>query len=429
MDKKPDLEAGSCYHNRIVPTQQACAIIQRIRDSPTFRRAERPDSYPPVASIPRTSPERLAQASADNTPESPAASTVLYLAYGSNLSAETFLGWRGIRPLSQINVSAPAFDLAFDLPGLPYMEPCFANTTPRKLPIPIPKPPKIPGDGTPGLPQPPPSPPLSSGSSSGNSEASPPSSTPKWTKGLYGVVYEVTPDDYATIIKTERGLSQYQDVLTPCVALPPPPSLHVPEKPPTPPELPPRPFLAHTLYAPRPPPPPHEGDGDRRWWWQRLLYPVRRPDPTYAQPSPRYLRQIRDGAREHGLPAEYRAYLAGLRGYEATTRRQAAGRLLVGVVFLPLVAVLVLLDRLLGEGPRWLAVARLVFANLLWIVYDAVLRPIFGDGERTMAEDDGGDESGNEGARRRAIKERRMTRLRESRMEGGDEKSMLLRDW
>src|SRR2546423_15052437 len=33
--------------------------------------------------------------------------TVLYLAYGSNLSAETFRGKRGIQPISQVNVLVP----------------------------------------------------------------------------------------------------------------------------------------------------------------------------------------------------------------------------------------------------------------------------------------------------------------------------------
>lgn len=126
---------------------------------------------------PETSRERLALAS----PDSPSASTktILYLAYGSNLCAETFLGRRGIRPVSQINVSAPAFDLSFDLPGIPYNEPCFANTRPRKIP------------GIPGQPPKFPPPPYSAA-------AAAPASKPTWSKGVYGVVYEVTPETTPT---------------------------------------------------------------------------------------------------------------------------------------------------------------------------------------------------------------------------------------
>ena len=54
--------------------------------------------------------------------------TIFYLAYGSNLSAETFQGKRGIRPISQLNVLVPELALTFDIPGIPYLEPCFANT-------------------------------------------------------------------------------------------------------------------------------------------------------------------------------------------------------------------------------------------------------------------------------------------------------------
>ena len=54
--------------------------------------------------------------------------TVLYLAYGSNLCAETFQGKRGIKPLAAVNVVVPSLQMTFDLPGIPYAEPCFANT-------------------------------------------------------------------------------------------------------------------------------------------------------------------------------------------------------------------------------------------------------------------------------------------------------------
>lgn len=50
-----------------------------------------------------------------------------YLAYGSNLNSNVFRGRRGIRPLDAKPVLAPGLQLVFDLPGVPYLEPRFAN--------------------------------------------------------------------------------------------------------------------------------------------------------------------------------------------------------------------------------------------------------------------------------------------------------------
>ncbi|KAI2633653.1 hypothetical protein GGS26DRAFT_55916 [Hypomontagnella submonticulosa] len=404
------------------PCQQAHTLIRRIRNSILHRRNPQPASYPP---LPRTSPERLALASTDS-PDDASAPTVLYLAYGSNLSAETFRGARGIKPISGVNVSAPGFDLTFDLPGLPYWEPCFSNVTPRKLP----KPP-IPGD-PPKFPPPPPSPPSTLSSREGKQEAThlpvvPPDGSPSWSKGLYGVVYEVTRADYATIIRTEGPA--YHDVLTPCFALPPP--IHVPEKPPIP-ELP-QPFVAHTLYAPRLPSlPPHDGDGDGDGrdglkWWQKLLLPLRRPEPDYAQPSPRYLRLIRDGAREHYLPDDYQMYLSRLPAYKITTWRQEIGRWLLMLMVLPFFVPILALGSVLadkdGKVPRWLDAASMVLMNLVWKLYDGVFKPIFGDGERTI-EDEDEDEDEDDSSRNT----RRHSTVRNTHG-WGSEKSALLGDW
>ncbi|KAI0486309.1 hypothetical protein F4859DRAFT_511303 [Xylaria cf. heliscus] len=422
MSEQPDTRVEQGLDERSVPApKQGERCLRRLSDSPTWNRRAVPKSYPPISSIPKTSRERLALASPDNT--TAPAKTILYLAYGSNLCAETFLGRRGIRPVSQINVSAPAFDLCFDLPGIPYNEPCFANTRPRKIPkppVPVPVPVPVPG-------QPPkfPPPPYSVAVAAA---APPASSKPTWSKGVYGVVYEVTPEDYATIIKTEGGGQGYHDVLTPCFELPP--ALHVPEKPPFP-DLP-KPFLAHTLYAPSLPnlPGDHDpkkkknpgkveayndndkeeeeeddddddddddGDDDdkdprKQPWLRRLLLPVHRPDPDYAQASARYLKLIRDGAREHALPDDYQAYLAQLQSYTLTSARQRVGRVLFMVAALPALMLMLGLGRLLaddvGRTPRWLGLATTVCMNLLWALYDAFFKPLFGDGERTMSEEE-----------------------------------------
>lgn len=408
------------------------AILDRLcnteaASAPTSSSLLRQHSYHPTASTPRTSAVRLSQPDAWPTPfptEPVPASTVhpgavapksvLYLAYGSNLCAKTFLGTRGIRPLSQVNVSAPSLRLVFDLPGLPYAEPCFANTAPRKLPR-LPNPPKMPPD----LPRPPIDPPsrvqdIQKQQPRVSVSVSVPGD-PVWDKGLIGVVYEVTPEDFARIVATEGGGASYADIMVPC--LPIPPRMGVPEKPGWPPELP-KMFLAHTLYAPRLPgggtPPPGKGDGDGdgedegegdggddgKWkiplpawmkrWAARLVTPVRRPEQDYAQPSARYLKLIRDGAREHELPDEYQRYLAELKPYSITRPLQAVGLVLFLLLFgLPfLFAGLggrVFADER-GRVPRWLAVYMAVLINVVWMTYDGVFKPVFGDGERTEEE-------------------------------------------
>ncbi|KAI2635502.1 hypothetical protein GGS21DRAFT_85465 [Xylaria nigripes] len=364
--------------------EQGNTEVEKVRHVPAHEQGQSsmmfswsPSNWTRRASspIPRTSPERLALASDENT----SAKTILYLAYGSNMAAKTFLGARGIRPISQINVSAPAFELTFDLPGLPYSEPCFANTRPRK----IPKPP-VP---VPGLPPPPP--PYSVAPDNG----------PTWSKGIYGVVYEVTPEDYATIIKTEGGGQGYHDVLTLCFVLPPP--LHVPERPPFP-DLP-KPFLAHTLYAPALPDPTND-DGEsgekthacrnglpkKLPWLRRLILPPHRPDSEYAQASLRYLNLLRDGSREHDLPEDYQKYLAQLQPYTITTTRQQIGRALFYVLVLPLLLIVTVVSKWIADDrgltPHWFRLLTNALSNIAWMVYDCCFKPVFGDGERTIAE-------------------------------------------
>ncbi|KAL8822574.1 MAG: hypothetical protein Q9170_008393, partial [Blastenia crenularia] len=232
--------------------------------------------------------------------------TYLYLAYGSNLAASTFRGVRGIRPLAALNVVVPELVMTFDLAGLPYIEPCFANTAY------ITHPPPSPTQQQPGNTSP---------SNEKSPLLSPTYSNPHWPKGLVGVVYEVTPTDYAHIIATEGGGASYRDVLVTChplLASTP----TVPSNPTTPA------FKAHTLYSPLSPP----GSGSKRG---RHLS---RPDPNYAQPSQRYINLIRTGAEEHGIPHEYRDYLDELKPYTITTRGQEMGRFVFQMTWLPILS-------------------------------------------------------------------------------------------
>jgi len=284
--------------------------------------------------------------------------TYLYLAYGSNLCYETFQKSRGIKPLANINVQVPTLRLTFDLPGVPYLEPCFANS---------------------GIRDPIKDDPIRKPNDKYNKD--------RWHKGLIGVVYEVTASDYAHIIATEGGGASYKDILVLCHPLPH--SSTVPAIPTT------KPFLARTLFAPlaphpkRGPPRPRAAAGR-----------TQRPDPSYAQASARYLKLVTDGAAEHALPAEYQAYVRAIRPYTATRLRQRLGRAAFAAAWLPLLLALLMLMRALrddrGRAPRWLQALSVAVFTGVWGSYDRVFKPVFGDGERSVPNGDGhgGSESG-----------------------------------
>jgi hypothetical protein len=160
-----------------------------------------------------------------------------YLAYGSNLSEKSFLQRRGIKPLRSLAVWSPEFQLAFNLPGLPYVEPRFANV----IQVPEEKRNKDGWDET--KPQP-------------------------WGTGLVGVAYYVTSEDMAKILITEGGGSSYQVVQVDCEEVPNESGLGSaggkPEK-----------VRANTLFADNP---------------NRLR-------AKHGQPSPRYMNLLRTGAR------------------------------------------------------------------------------------------------------------------------------------
>lgn len=261
--------------------------------------------------------------------------TVLYLAYGSNLCYQTFQGSRGIKPISQMNVVVPDLRMTFDLPGIAYAEPCFANSA-RRDP----------------------------NSPSQNSKYN----KDKWKKGMVGVVYEVTSSDYAHIIATEGGGASYQDILVSCHPLEDNVDV-VPEMPTTPP------FKAHTLFAPAL---SQDTPGGR----------FQRPDPSYAQASARYLKLITDGADEHRMPQEYKSYLHSLQPYTMTSQKQRLGQFVFLALWTPFILLVFAIGKLVqdkkGRAPKWFAeIIQGVFASA-WRSYDCFFRPLFGDGERTQ---------------------------------------------
>ncbi|GAB7353288.1 hypothetical protein MBLNU459_g3791t1 [Dothideomycetes sp. NU459] len=286
--------------------------------------------------------------------------TYLYLAYGSNLSKETFRGNRGIKPLSQVNVQVPELRLTFDLPGIAYAEPCFANTA-RRDPE---------NDAVSEFPE--------KSELAGLATEEEDYHKNRWHKGLIGVVYEVTPSDYAHIIATEGGGSSYQDVMVDCYPfVSSDPSEPVPLHPST------KPFQAHTLFAPAKEPgeqPPKNGGR------------FQRPDTSYAQPSARYLKLITDGAAECQLPYEYQRYLNDIRPYTITSNKQRLGQFVFLSLWLPIIMFIFGLSGSFadekGRAPEWLRVLSGALFQASWASYDTYFKDLFGDGERTTPKGD-----------------------------------------
>jgi hypothetical protein len=305
--------------------------------------------------------------------------TKLYLAYGSNLSNETFRGNRGIKPLSQVNVQVPSLRLTFDLPGLPYAEPCFANTARRDPKNDAPHEERSTVDDE-----------KREVSEVRRSEEK--YRKNRWHKGLIGVVYEVTPEDYAHIIATEGGGSSYHDILVECHSFDSSdPTQPVPQNPTTPA------FQAHTLFAPATLPgeePPK--DGGR----------FQRPDTSYAQASARYLKLLTDGAAECSLPYEYQDYLRAIHAFTITTQKQRMGQFIFTTLWSPFIVLIFALGRLFADEngivPPWLKFLTAAIFKSVWVSYDKMFKPLFGDGERSIP--DGGDAAPDEEAQQGRIK-------------------------
>ncbi|KAB8233459.1 uncharacterized protein BDW43DRAFT_87749 [Aspergillus alliaceus] len=300
--------------------------------------------------------------------------TVLYLAYGSNLASKTFRGMRGIKPISQINVIVPELRLTFDLPGLPYLEPCFAasqfcDTSGKRTNT---------DNGTHnGLDE----------DIISESTTLIPQKEPDYLPDspLIGVVYEVSLTDYARIIATEGGGNGYKDIVVDCYPFPKSydPADPIPACPET------KPFKAHTLLAPE----TNIDELSRRAHTQRTssFYPRSGPivrKSGYPQPSARYLNLIMTGAVEHNLPTSYRAYLSRVQTYRITTVRQKIGKVIFVVAWgLPMLLILSL-SRVLagadGRSPQWLMKLSDIMLTTMWGSYDNIFFPLFGDGERTI---------------------------------------------
>lgn len=281
-----------------------------------------------IPRLPLPSPGRLT----DSLLEEPFANkhppphrTVLYLAYGSNLEYVTFQERRGIRPLAAVNVLCEELALTFDLSGIPYVEPCFGNVQRRD---------PSPGTGRVDF-----------------STMFPP---------LHGVVYEVTASDYGHIIATEGG--GYADVLVACTPIDTPRTTSEEAG------ILRTPFKAHTLLAP--------SSG-------------RQSLDRGSQPSERYLNLIRTGAAEHSLPKAWREYLDTFKAFRITTLGQRIGKIVFVTSWAPWVIALITLRRFVPNGREgklsWIVRHGMVIFKFMWLSHDWFFKPVFGDGEKTMA--------------------------------------------
>lgn len=257
----------------------------------------------------------------ESTPES-----IAYLAYGSNLASKTFRGRRGIKPLESHPVFVPTLNLEFDLPGVPYLEPCFANVSVHPD---VKYTPELEKNFNPVL--------------TGANLADRP-------HGLYGVVYMVTPADYAKIIMTEGGGASYKDELVVCYPL----------------DENFAPIEAHTLHAGPP--------------------STRVIDPP-QECSPRYLNLLVDGSKEHNLPDKWVGYLSSLPSYRATTVGQKIGKYVLITTWLPSFIAIHLGSLLLrdkeGRMPSWMQSLFRGYSKAMWTYYDVFLKKLCGDGERS----------------------------------------------
>ena len=279
-----------------------------------------------------------------------AGKTVLYLAYGSNLCAATFQGSRGIRPISALNVSVPHLELVFDLPGFCYREPRFANTRFR-LPesVQSTKHQKN-GEKNSLLPQ---VPTLSDNPGTATSLG--------WAKGLVGVVYEITEEEWEHVIRTEGGGSAYAVVEVPCFPLEQGAELDGEGR-----KV--KALTAHTLLA-------GQKTSDRR-------------PRGFGQPSKRYLDLIKAGAKEHNLPKEYQDWLATIEPFALIHLRQKIGQKVFYALWMPWFMTFFVISSLIPfqnhrPSPLVGSLTAALFRSI-WLSYDYGFKWVFGNGERSV---------------------------------------------
>lgn len=412
LDHQEDDETvppSQCQYSAIEALSRLRGLLPAVFAKPAAISTEEPHPLPTTTTERRRASivadsidqdEHLSEKIADQLPQTVAAEeTVLYLAYGSNMAEKTFRGMRGIKPLSNINVLVPELRLTFDLPGVPYIEPCFAGTQFRDPDAPSEQNTECDEEEEDGV--------LVEDSDymsekaplmaeSQRSDEKSGYHKTRWHKPLVGVVYEVTVTDFAKIIATEGGGRGYRDVVVDCYPFAEDykPTDPVPEHPGT------GAFKVHTLLSPAADEArkrrqkgdnavPAEPDTPTpSAFWPLRNEPHLRPDPNYAQSSARYLKLLTTGAAENNLPIAYQEYLAQIRPYRITTTCQKIGKFIFLGLWGPWVLAILSLSKAFagpdGRSPPWLAALANTLFDLVWKSYDGFFVKAFGDGERSL---------------------------------------------
>ncbi len=226
--------------------------------------------------------------------------TVLYFAYGSNMNVDTFQGMRAMKPTRSSAVVLRGYELVFNVPGLPYVEPAFASVREARA------------------------------DASGRFELE-----------CHGVAHEITSDEWEYLVRTEGSY----DVLD---------------------------VRCET----------YEGEAlTCRTLSHRTL-------PNFGEQlaSARYMTLLRDGARYHGLDADWIEYLDGIEAYEPVEldlMQRAALGVSVGPTLLaaaPAAASAAASGLAAGDGRKALIDAFVETQDVLWGVNNTFFAPWMGGG-------------------------------------------------
>lgn len=226
-----------------------------------------------------TTTAEAASPAASSAPEpirAPPGSRV-YFAYGSNVNTKTMKGTRGITPSAAYPAVLPGYELVFNVPGLPFIEPAFASV--RRV-------------------------------VTGKTDDAP-SRFARFATETHGVAYVVTDEQWRTILRTETSYVREDVTLERFL----PASTRVDGD--APPATPQKIFATTLVFA----------DAD--------------VGGVALLPSARYLGLLREGADEWGLDPSWREYLrAAVQAYDpgiSATRTLCAA--VAAASFAPLAAV------------------------------------------------------------------------------------------
>ena len=201
----------------------------------------------------------------------------VYFAYGSNVNTKTMKGTRGITPSAAYPAVLPGYELVFNVPGLPFIEPAFASV--RRV-------------------------------VTGKTDDAP-SRFARFATETHGVAYVVTDEQWRTILRTETSYVREDVTLERFL----PASTRVDGD--APPATPQKIFATTLVFA----------DAD--------------VGGVALLPSARYLGLLREGADEWGLDPSWREYLrAAVQAYDpGISATRTLGAAVAAASFAPLAAV------------------------------------------------------------------------------------------